>query len=101
MTTSNPCGGVTAIAAIFGAGATPIATTQIAPLVVSVVKIVPLPSKMSRPTSVVATIGVVIGAGGATQIAMRQVALLLASMAQTVSPLLKLSGPTLAVVADG
>jgi hypothetical protein len=65
------------------------------------VKTVPLRPKLSRPTLVVATIGVVFGAGGATQIAMRQVALLLVLMVQTVSPLLKLSGPTLAVVADG
>ena len=45
--------------------------------------------KLSCPTSVVATIGVVFGAGGATQIAMGQVTLLLVLMVQTVSPLLK------------
>jgi hypothetical protein len=81
-------GGVTAIGVILGAGAT-IPKTQMAPPVVLMVKTDPLPPKLSRPTLVVATIGVVFGADGATQIAMKQVASLLVLMVQTVSPLLK------------
>jgi hypothetical protein len=63
--------------------------TQMALPVVLLMKTVPPPPKLSRPTLVSATTGGVFGAGGATQTAMRPVGSLLILMVQTVSPLLK------------